>query len=739
MIPKLTSTGVGDMATMVPGLETVPSINNSEKRTFEALRVGLPDDWIVLHALNLSPSETRVLGDINIILAGKNAIHGISTDRPGASWLEWHSKRWHEENQDPFSLGSPNRALKHSFLNLLRSNAPGLFENFDPVVGIGFSLSSQHTDGREAPGNLVLNLDPGSKNLAQEVDRLTKFWAKSPTTIREIDKNSRIEVIRGLRPTLDRRMSLTEQASRIGEARIQLTNLQYELFNAFDIDQNPRFLVNGRAGTGKTLCAIELAKMEANNGKRVLFTCYNRKLEEYLQQATDPGLDITITRLHNLCRELVDKAGMSSIFTDIPGTTLSGTNNLYTTKYPKVARDALKLLGTGGTYDVIIIDEGQDIITANYLELYNDLLRNGIEKGNWAIFYDTAQSIYHEIEDQSLQRLKNTGPVALDLNINCRNTLGISRVAGAVSGIEPVTNKAIPGMLPDLKWYKNSAEQRDQVSEAIRYWIDNGINLDQIIVLSRYQLENSGLCNGLNPDIIEHPLVYWDSDTQKRPTGGVVFSTIHAFKGLESDYVVMTDIDDVEEENSDRRKRLERLYYVGSTRATIGLTLSASTSVRSPIIDNIMLEQAKDIPVEIKSTINQSPILNRRDSTSRMAKSVSPKPEVIPSIPTKMLPQETWYGTWGSKTYEIIFKSSQEPGDKFKASGEITGYHGAPTQLQLGIDSDTTSHYIFVDEFGKSEESPSLLLDSQLVTNAERLFLINETGEHVTLKNSNLT
>ena len=45
-------------------------------------------------------------------------------------------------------------------------------------------------------------------------------------------------------------------------------------------------------------------------------------------------------------------------------------------------------------YDLLVMDEGQDIIKPAYLYSLDALLKNGLEKGKWAIFYDEKQNIY---------------------------------------------------------------------------------------------------------------------------------------------------------------------------------------------------------------------------------------------------------------------------------------------------------------------------------------------------------
>ena len=51
------------------------------------------------------------------------------------------------------------------------------------------------------------------------------------------------------------------------------------------LEEQNEAVINGMAGTGKTVMAIEKAKKHADKGEKVLFLCYNLFLKEYLYQA----------------------------------------------------------------------------------------------------------------------------------------------------------------------------------------------------------------------------------------------------------------------------------------------------------------------------------------------------------------------------------------------------------------------------------------------------------------------
>ena len=57
---------------------------------------------------------------------------------------------------------------------------------------------------------------------------------------------------------------------------------QYKILDF--LDEQPIAVINGAAGTGKTMVAVEKARRHSAQGDRVLFLCFNRMLRDYLDQ-----------------------------------------------------------------------------------------------------------------------------------------------------------------------------------------------------------------------------------------------------------------------------------------------------------------------------------------------------------------------------------------------------------------------------------------------------------------------
>ena len=88
------------------------------------------------------------------------------------------------------------------------------------------------------------------------------------------------------------------------ERRKQLTEEQFALL--YDLQDNLKMLVPGCAGSGKTMIAAKKAQLLAQQGLRVLLTCYNENLASWLKSSDFAHENIRIVHFHGLCREEIN-------------------------------------------------------------------------------------------------------------------------------------------------------------------------------------------------------------------------------------------------------------------------------------------------------------------------------------------------------------------------------------------------------------------------------------------------
>ena len=92
---------------------------------------------------------------------------------------------------------------------------------------------------------------------------------------------------------------------------VHLTEEQYARLD--ELEENPRCLFEGAAGTGKTLLALEYARRADRGGSKVVLVCFNRLLGEWFRNQTEDS-DIAAGTWHAVARRLILSSGVASEF-----------------------------------------------------------------------------------------------------------------------------------------------------------------------------------------------------------------------------------------------------------------------------------------------------------------------------------------------------------------------------------------------------------------------------------------
>jgi hypothetical protein len=127
------------------------------------------------------------------------------------------------------------------------------------------------------------------------------------------------------------------------------------------------------------------------------------------------------------------------------------------------------------------------------------------------------------------------------------------------------------GLAVDHRYWKKPNDLVATLNKVVTRLAAEGIAPSDIVILSPRRLDGSSL-SGVSR-IGELPLRDASAD-QPVAQGSVAFSTIHAFKGLESAAVIVTDIEQVDTDEA------RSLLYVGMSRARSLLILMIRETAR---------------------------------------------------------------------------------------------------------------------------------------------------------------
>ena len=82
------------------------------------------------------------------------------------------------------------------------------------------------------------------------------------------------------------------------ERRIKLTEEQFQVL--YNLQDNTKLRIAGCAGSGKTVIAAKKAEILAQQGFKVLFTCFNKNLASWLDKELIDNTNILVSHYHGL-------------------------------------------------------------------------------------------------------------------------------------------------------------------------------------------------------------------------------------------------------------------------------------------------------------------------------------------------------------------------------------------------------------------------------------------------------
>ena len=195
----------------------------------------------------------------------------------------------------------------------------------------------------------------------------------------------------------------------------QIIRLSQQQFDILDhLRAQRRALILGVAGSGKTLLAAEQTRRMAEAGHRVLLTCFNRPLAEYLRAGIGLMDNVDVFTFHGLAEELATRAGLAI-------SKRHADADYFDVELPQALSDAAAAMPEH-RYDAIVVDEAQDIDSVWWLPLL-DLLADP-ERGVLFVFGDVNQDLYHADPDEIGVVMPERPPVYL-LDENRRTTRAI--------------------------------------------------------------------------------------------------------------------------------------------------------------------------------------------------------------------------------------------------------------------------------------------------------------------------
>jgi hypothetical protein len=593
--------------TIIPPYISEECKSNAEKKVFKSFEnINIASKSYLFHSVNLPEHQYKQWGEIDFLLISTNGImvfevKGGRVSRKDGVWT--YTDRFGKNHK---STEGPNEQAKNAMFALKKK----LSKEFPKIdfkkVTVGWAMIFPDVDYAsktlELPYEMVCDYDSmKGASFDSFINNVFKCFKKKINQPKELLVEEIQKISNYIRPDID---LVPKLKTTIDEANLRLlkgTEEQYSVLNA--ALENDRILCTGGGGTGKTLLAIEIAKRTLN--KKILVVCKNRILAKFIKG--------------QISSEVVDVMSMFEVV----------TTNFFE---PKV----LVVSSVKPIYDMLIVDEGQDLLSVDTISLLDALLINGIGGGCWRWFMDInnqagvdgkftlmdipklSESLNKNGEESVLDKNKivnikkipssgidniklanrddlwgyevliDAAPVKMKLTHNCRNTEQIIYDTQLNTGADIGEAKIKgAGSYPIYQKVSSIEETATQLEQKLELWSDEINKLNDIVILSSvdYALSSASHLSQKWQDKIQ---ILTEENVLNQNANKIIYSTIANYKGLDKPIVAVIDIEKTmevipeykQEEKDLITKNIESFLYVAMTRSNSILWITVNPKFR---------------------------------------------------------------------------------------------------------------------------------------------------------------
>lgn len=522
-------------------MEIVPDVvfdfpSDAEERVFRLLTsVSLGSEWTAYHSLNLSEHEYKVWAEIDFLLIGPEValvleIKGGGIRRDQGVWL--YRDRFgveHRNSEGPFNQAKSamyalrERLAEHHRLPVVRDGHL-LFG-----WGVVFPDINWRVDTPEHPAELVADrtdlADAGA--FERYVTRLKKYWESKLGRREGATSNALKDLRLAIRPDVDLYPPLTAHVGRVLSRMQRLTDEQYERMAI--IRANRRAIVSGGAGTGKTFLAMQLARRELALDQSVLLIVSSPVLAAWLRRL-EPDRRMEVVAFDDLDDE--------------------------------------------GEFDVLIVDEGQDLVDIDVFSVLSGGLKDGLVGGRWYWFMDENRQagLRGVFDREAFEYLASgfggTAVARIPLTENVRNTFEVvERVETWTGAVIGHSRRAGHGRKPRVIPLSDSGGLCTALGELVDELLEEGADPEAIGIVYPDSFDASVLF-GLDRRVRRRLIPLDLTSIRSELRGRIVHGRVGDFKGLERPIAICVGFDDpalLEDGASE--------LYVAATRANYGLYL----------------------------------------------------------------------------------------------------------------------------------------------------------------------
>lgn len=532
--------------------------NDGEREVIEQLMEQLPDTSRIYHSFELLTTEHRKgdgaevrikEGEIDAIVVLPNRSIVVLEVKGRGLRYDKHNNLWMRSN------GSKSKTERSPFKQA-RSNARKLMNCLEVCLGEAVVETLSHGyivvfPFSNVKGALTHDMKPAVYCNADDMQQLGKkvqAVARKMSSSKPNPALSILDIHQALLPDMQIVRSLKVSVDADVDVLLRLTQEQTRNLNL--LSKRKRALIEGVAGSGKSVLAVEQARRFADQGKKVLLLCYNSALASWIGSGIYDELEknpvqgsVEVKTFHDFCATSCKEAKVEFKPEENPGVF-----------WEETAPDQLsKCSHLEEYFDAIIVDEGQDFHGLWWLPIQGCLKQDGA----LFVFCDPGQDLYNANGLSELDMGSDTFP----LELNCRNTINIARFCDDIAEISTESHPDAPeGEEVIFKTITDEQSRVDYVRNVIARWVGvDKICPSKIAVLSPRKPTNTCLHAGVNSNVVS----LTTDAAEWRLGNGVFHSTVRGFKGLDAEFVILVDLPVPGSHPVFRQTD----YYVGASRA----------------------------------------------------------------------------------------------------------------------------------------------------------------------------
>lgn len=534
------------MAIMIPEKPiNIPS-GSHEDEMFEALK-RLSDDYYVFHSFVILDIVNGVQYQSETDFVIFNPHKGILCLEAKATYPKYQAGNWYYANDEIMSHGGPYKQADANVWKLQKlfkkKRMYDLWFKCKILHAVWFPLVPRaYFNGKSFPADadMAITLFQESLvNIEEDIERIFSIEVGNVQT-----SLTSMEAHRILNDVLCPSFEIIPTAvSDLSVKRNVFNRLLKEQVNILNfLEEQPYAVINGVAGTGKTMIALEKARRHAADCERVLFLCYNAQLCKYLK--------------NNYSNAFIDYYNLDKwacTFCHTPVSDFELLSQLLETAFYEETFP----------YKHVIIDEGQDfgqerIEETNIIDLLETIVLSSSINGTFYLFYDKNQLV----QGYQIPKYISESDCKLTLYKNCRNTENI-----AITSMRPLGQNKVPKMFegcvkgesPSVYIHPSMDEIQSKLNSILDFYENKKIR--DVAILTCLTEQRSCLAPYMTENESERHKEYHYRGRRYK------FYSCRRFKGLEADAIVLVDV------NVDSLNQNNLMFYVGASRARFYLSV----------------------------------------------------------------------------------------------------------------------------------------------------------------------